>query len=291
MDLLRLLNFDDLFLMRQLLLSSTLTAAATSLNLTQPAATQRIRKIEKVFALTMFDRAGRGVTLTSEARTLCEQAESVLALLATRSPTNTASTINIGTRAEVGMSWLAPAIEVLRRKEPMHTFHIHFGSGEEILRQLGGGVLDAVLSSAPLVSRDFDAIEIAREDYVFVCATKLKPQIRTVKDLNAHVLIEHDRSFPFLRYVPAAQRAQFQFSDVWFLGSSLLMTRAIVQGFGVGIIPEYLAKPHLDKKRLTRIKLPVKLASDNFRLIYARQKNIAIRIERLAQELKRTGLR
>src|SRR5581483_10130432 len=113
--------------------------------------------------------------------------------------------------------------------------------------------LDAVVTSAPLTVRGYGAIDLAEERYVFVATPELAKGIREIPDLRDHILIEHDRSFPFMRYVAAEPRAQLRYKDVWFLGSSNSMTAALLAGFGVGIIPLYLVQKALEKKLLRPI--------------------------------------
>jgi DNA-binding transcriptional LysR family regulator len=290
MNRLRLLSFDDLLLMKYLLDNMSLTSAASTLNLSQPAATQRIRKIESVFACKLFERSGRGIALTRDGRGICQKAAAAVSIMGETAGTVAHTVISVGTRAEVGLTWLWSAIASLRRSHPQFTLHVHFGSGEEIIRLLGNGGLDAVLTSAPVTLRDFDAVEVAKEDYLMVAVPEIARSIRRYEDLSKHVLLEHDRSFPFQRYIPADIRAQLRFSDVWFLGSSELMTRSVCDGFGVAIIPRYLAAPHLKKNRIKAVRLRLNLDHDYFRIIYSRQRNISSVVNPLAKALKELGL-
>lgn len=288
---LRFLNFDDLFLLQLLLDGSTITATAQRLGLTQPAVTQRLRKIENIFGCRLMQRAGRRVRLTEEGRALCNRASGAISLMGEVAAGPTSYVINVGTRPEVGMSWLWPSLTTLRAKLPNLCFHMHFGSGEEILRLLGIGTLDAVLTSAPLTVRGFGAIELAEERYTFVAHPDLAKSIRTVEDLKEQVLIEHDRSFPFMRYVEAQARATLRYKDVWFLGSSNAMTTAILGGYGVGIVPAYLVAKSIEKKLLKPILPDIKIEADHFRVIYRTDRGLEEPVQKLAAALIAKGLR
>lgn len=290
MDKLRLLNFDDLFLLKYLLNGATLTAAAKELGLTQPAATQRMRKLETVFDCAIFERIGRNIRLTKEGSAVCNQAVSALALMEDISPQQSGIVLTIGTRPEVGQSWLWPALAKLRSKFPWFTYHVHYGSGEEILALLGIGKLDAVLTSAPVTTKGFDFIEVAKEEYAFVATPKIAKSIRSFDDLTQHILIEHDRSFPFLKYVDPKYKQKFRYRDVWFLGSTNSMTLALVKGFGVGIIPAYLANKHVAKGKLMQLQIKLKIQNDFFRIIARTERDIKKPILELANELKKSGL-
>jgi DNA-binding transcriptional LysR family regulator len=291
MNKLRFLNFDDLYLLQLLLEGATVTATAQRLGLTQPAVTQRLRKIEGIFECKLMQRTGRRVRLTDEGRALCNRAVGAIALMGEVATGPNSQVINVGTRPEVGMSWLWPSVTGLRQKLPHLCYHLHFGSGEEILRLLGIGTLDVVLTSAPLMVKGFGAVEVAREDYVFVAHPDLAKKIRVVDDLKEQILIEHDRSFPFLRYVAADQRASLRYRDVWFLGSSNSMTAALLGGFGVGIIPHYLVQKAIEKKQLKTILPNIKIDFDHFRLIYRTDRAVQDPVEKLAAALIARGLR
>ncbi|MBI3894205.1 MAG: LysR family transcriptional regulator [Candidatus Wallbacteria bacterium] len=291
MKQLRLLNLDDLFLLRLLLEGGTITATAQKLGLTQPAITQRIRKIERVFERRVLQKSGRGVRLTTEGLAICNAASAAIGLLDGLGPASREAVVNLGTRPEVGLSWVWPALASLRKRYPGLAYHCVFGSGEEILRMLGTGALDAVVTSAPHAVRGFGAIELAQERYVFVAAPRLAKTVRRVEDLERHVLVEHDRSFPFQRYLAAADRARMRYRDVWFAGSTVLMTRAALEGFGVGVVPEYLAAKHLRERRLARILPALRIDSDHFRLVYRQERALGDAVEMLATALKRLRLR
>jgi DNA-binding transcriptional LysR family regulator len=282
---------DDLYLLRHLSEGYTITAAAKKLGLTQPAASQRLRKIEAAYKLPILKKLGRHVGLTTEGVDLCNKAIAALSILEQELSEEKSQVINIGTRPEVGRSWLWPAIRGARKKHPNITFHIHFSSGEDILKRLGTGELDVVLTSAPLTTSGFKAIEVAKEDYVFVGAQKLAASVKSFNDLSEQVLIEHDRSFPFLRYLSAKDRARLSFYDVWFLSSSELMVQAVESGFGLGIVPEYLVKKSLNAGKLAKLKLPVQLDHDFFRLIFRVERDIEPSVKILAEQLKKLGLR
>jgi DNA-binding transcriptional LysR family regulator len=250
---------------------------------------QRIRKIEQVFDFALLKKQGRKSILTADGLYLASRAKDAIALLEPLSKRNDRiQTIHIGTRAEVGRSWLWPALKKLRRKYPNIVFQIGFASGAELLAGLTSGGYDAVLTSAPVTMRDFDSLELAEEDYVFCANQKLASQIKKIEDIRELTWIEHDRSFPFLHYLSSKERSKLKMNDVWLVGSSELMLEAVVAGLGVGIVPGYLYRRHF--KKLVQPFPKWKLTSDSFRLIYSRSKPIAESLEILAEQMRSQGL-
>lgn len=294
MDQLRLLDFDDLYLLRLMLNGASVTGVAKQLGLTQPAITQRLRKIERVFQCAIVQKNGRSVTLTKEASALCERATAAISLMATELSVERSQVINLATRPESGQRWLGPALIELRKIHPELVFHCGLGSGEEILRLLGTGRLDGVLTSAPHTVREFSAIDVCEEEYVFAASARVARDIERPDDLTDHMLIEYDRSFPFQRYLTPEMRARLKFKDVWFLGATTLMVQAIAEGLGVGIVPRYLVSSSLEKGKMVNLfegEPGFRLQTDWFRLVFRNDRELAPAMSILAEQLRVSEMR
>lgn len=294
LDQLRLLDFDDLYLLRLLLNGASVTGAAKQLGLTQPAITQRLRKIERVFQCPVVQRHGRSVSLTKEAASLCERATAAISLMSTDLSVERSQVINVATRPESGHNWLGPALMALRRGHPEIVYHCFLGSGEEILRMLAAGRVDAVLTSAPHMVREYGAIDVCEESYVMVAAARIAKELKRPEHLQGQMLIEYDRSFPFQRYLKPETRAKLKFKDVWFLGSTALMVQAVVEGLGVSIVPRYLVSSLLEKGKVVTLfesEPGFAMQSDWFRLIFRNDRDLAPPMTVLAEALRKSGMR
>src|SRR5690242_2320459 len=99
-------------------------AAARTVFLTPQAFSQRIRQLEEELGVTLFVRTTRSVQLTSEGLRLLPAAEQALAAVAQcgrvvhgeSAPSRVILTV--GTRYELGLSWLEPQLNPLRQKLP-----------------------------------------------------------------------------------------------------------------------------------------------------------------------------
>ena len=89
-DQLRFLSVDDLLILMHLSRSGlSVTEVAGKLKLTQPAVTQRIRKMEDAFGQKLIERKGRGVQLTHFGLEQAERATAALAALQGSQPAQT----------------------------------------------------------------------------------------------------------------------------------------------------------------------------------------------------------
>jgi len=287
---LRLLDFDDLYLLQSLQEGLTVAATAKLLGLTQPAVTQRLRKIERVFAEPLIERVGRYVRLTGEGRAICTKAAEALALMHEISSMPERNILTVGARHELALGWLWPVVMGLRQRHPEKIFNVTCGSPEELVRQLDTGVIDALITSSALPGRSNESFEVGEETYVFVASPADAPLIRKSPDLANFVLIDLDRSLPHLHQVPVAQRAALRFKDTWVVGSVAIMLRAVIAGAGVGVLPLSVAKEQIEAGRLCVIMPELPLSSDIYRLTYRSGTHMLAAIQLLASELQNKAI-
>lgn len=75
---LRMLDIDDLILLDHLLEGGRPSSCAQLLGLTPPAVSHRLRKIENVFEIKLFERIGAKLYLNPQGRALSEKAKKAL---------------------------------------------------------------------------------------------------------------------------------------------------------------------------------------------------------------------
>src|SRR5712671_2282819 len=125
--------------------------AARSRFLSPAAFSKRVQQVEQSLGAKLFARTTRrveltaaGVALLPRLRRLLLDAESLADLRVDRS---VATDLMIGTRHELGMSWLFPARRVLAKHMPHLTVHLRFGSTDDLERALLSLRVDAIVTS------------------------------------------------------------------------------------------------------------------------------------------------
>ncbi|MBL5975579.1 MAG: LysR family transcriptional regulator [Candidatus Leucobacter sulfamidivorax] len=78
-DPLGAIDSTELRILHALATTGSLTAAAASLGLSQPAVSQRIKRVETRLAVPLIERQGRGIRLTTAGNILAEHARTVVA--------------------------------------------------------------------------------------------------------------------------------------------------------------------------------------------------------------------
>ena len=178
----------------------------------------------------------------------------------------------LGTRHELGMSWIVPMLPSLRRRHPQLTIHLYFGSGRDILQQLRDGQLDGAVTSSRLDDPGLVGLPLHREDYVFVGAPALlrETPLRRPADAARHTLLDERSALPLYAYwrdsVGGGDRLAF--GRFVYLGTIAAIRAAALAGDGIAVLPKYLIGPDLAAGRLAEVLPRVRPLHDFFRLIF-----------------------
>jgi DNA-binding transcriptional LysR family regulator len=253
-------------------------AAARAVALTPAALGQRIRKLEEELGAPLFRRTTRSVSLTEAGLALVPFAERCLAsardcVRAARGETGPApAQITLGTRQELGMSWIVPQLEGLGRRFPSLDLHLYFGSGRDLLLRLRTLEIDCAVTSSRFGDPLLDAIPLHREDYVFVGSSALlrRRPLTTAAQAKEHTLLDESGDLPLYRYFRDARGGpeRLAFGRIVRLGGIAAIRERVTEGAGVAVLPEYLVAPDLARGGLRRVFPRAPLLHDYFRLVF-----------------------
>lgn len=248
--------------------------ASEQIALTPTAFGQRIKQLEEQLGLALFERTTRHVELTPAGHRLLPEATEAIEQARTCAEVvhheeELPARFTIGTRFELGMSWVVPAMVDLRESHPHWHVDLYFGSGPDILEKLRRRQVDCVITSAPVARKEWSAEFLHPEEYVFVASPDLlreKP-FDTVDDAERHTLVDINDSLPLTRYL-TSNGPQLQFDDIWLTGAGAPMLEVVRRGYGVAVLPKYLVGDLLDSGELVRLFDEVELLEDSFRLLF-----------------------
>jgi DNA-binding transcriptional LysR family regulator len=248
--------------------------AAAEVGLTATAFSERIRMLERELGAPLFNRTSRRVELTPEGSALLPVAEQALASVQScvevvARPQNAPVRLRIGTRFELGMSWLGPAVIELEAERASWQIDLYCGSGQDILERLDRGLLDGAITSAPLARAAWRAEVLHPETYALVGASALisAQPLRSAADGARHTLLDIDDSLPLARYLLSVVPG-LEFARVRVCGSGGTVLQRVLAGTGVAVLPTYMIVGHLAAGRLQRLLPRTRLLSDSFRLLY-----------------------
>jgi LysR family glycine cleavage system transcriptional activator len=252
--------------------------AARTMSVTPAAFGQRIRHIEDDLGVALFKRTTRSVLLTEAGTSLLPYAERCIAAatdcarVARGDVGPPPMDLVLGTRHELGVSWILPQLDKLERERPWMKLHLYFGSGPDLLHTVRTLEIDCAVTSTRFMDPKLDSVRLHREDYVFVGQTALlrKTPFRRPDHAARHVLLDISGELPLFRYWQDAPSAggRLPFARYTWLGAIAAIRHRALAGAGVAVLPEYLVRKDIAKKRLAVILPRVKPLHDYFRLIF-----------------------
>src|SRR3954462_10665489 len=127
--------------------------AARLVALPPAALGHRIRTLEDLCGVALFHRSTRSVELTEAGHALLPHANRALGaagqcVAAARGSLGpTPVDVVLGTRPDLGLSWLVPQTARIAAALPTMTLHLYFGSGADLLARLRTREIDCAVTS------------------------------------------------------------------------------------------------------------------------------------------------
>ena len=253
-------------------------AAARVVGLTPAALGQRIRQLESVLEVRLFHRTTRKVELSEAGMALLPKAQDALALArecvrAARGELGPPPMqLTVGTRHELGLSWVQPLLPDLEAQFPHVTFHLYFGSGADLALRLLGHEIDCAISSRRITEPGLESVNLHREDYVFVASPHLLAEIplESLADTGSHTLLDIHSGLPLYRYFRETPEVGdvLRFSEFRRMGTIAAIRAGVMRGTGVAVLPAYLVQADLAIGDLVQVLPGISLQPDWFRLVF-----------------------
>lgn len=252
--------------------------AARAVHLSPAAVGQRIRTLEDLLGGPLFSRTTRRMALTPRGLSLLPLARDALGAAerclgaGEGAQASFAGDLVLGTRHELGMSWILPQLPALGLEHPRLSLHLYVGSGADLVSRVATRDIDCAITSSRIQDPQLEAIKLQEETYDFVGASKLlaKKPLRKADDARHHTLFDTTSELPLFRYFRDARGGidSMRFAKVVRLGAIEAIRAMVEQGHGVAVLPTYYVADSLQKKRLTRVMPKVELPADWFRLVF-----------------------
>ncbi|MFZ5478621.1 MAG: LysR family transcriptional regulator [Myxococcota bacterium] len=280
--------------------------AATQLNFREasrrvalsPAAfSGRVQQLEEQLGVVLFERSTRHVALTEAGARLLPHARKLLADAGSLAAAARGDGVPVpfelvlGTRWELGMSWLVPSLATLRENRPERTLHVQFGDSADLLGRVHRLQVDAMISSVRLTGAGIEYATLHPEDYVFVGVPGTR--LDGPDDAPAHVLVDAHPDLPLFRYLLDARPAgeAWRFARTELLAAIGAIRHRVLEGAGVAVLPRYFVAADLAEGRLVRLMPRAKLLADAFRLVWRSGHAREAELRMLAAELSAIPVR
>jgi DNA-binding transcriptional LysR family regulator len=267
--------------------------------LTPAAFGQRIKQLEDQVGAALFARTTREVRLTEAGLALLPYAERCIALAlegarAARGEVGPpAQDVLLGTRHELGMSWIVPQLGALVKERPHVRMHLYFGAATDLHAKVRTLEIDCAVTSARIDDPKLHGVTLHREDYVFVGSQKLTKTtpLSRPEHIRSHVLLDISPDLPLFSYLREAKgELPGTFRDHGYLGAIAAIRQRVIDGAGVAVLPLYLVRHDLARGHLVRLLPKTPPRHDYFRLVFRADDPRRALLEGIADSLSRAPL-
>ncbi len=190
-------NLNSLKIFLAVATSNSFLEASNKLYISQPAISKSINKLEEELGITLFYRANKGITLTSNGEILLKYVkDSQKLLLACERMLNAnnnaeAGTIVIGAQSHIVRNYLLEKIAIFREKYPNINFRINDLSTLGLIEALEKHEIDFVVDSSPIIT-PYNNLKIEPIDIMNTCFIKSvdnKTKITKLSELESECLV------------------------------------------------------------------------------------------------------
>lgn len=243
------------------------TRAASSLNISQPALSRRIRVIEQSLGTSLFDRLPDGARLTEAGRTFFAYAERALMML--KDGEDAVQGVESGTRGQLSLAFASTfghrgvleAISQFRREHSGVELTLHTGLSPEVSDLVLRGKVNLGLRYWVDPDPGLQSRVIGEEIIEVVCAPEHRLAGRKVihpADLVDETLIGYprNRSAPDAGLGRTIRYYGLICGRFMAIHSAELQLDLIAANFGVGLLPRGAVAQSLRSGKLKSLKIP-----------------------------------
>jgi DNA-binding transcriptional LysR family regulator len=165
---------------------SSFSLASKSLEVTQPALSESIGRLEKDLGYKLFYRTKNGISLTPEGRKTLDKAKSALGIIHNlgQNQIELVSTIILGCHSVVGSYFLPAFFSKIENVFPEYKVQLKHDLSRNIQLQIQSGQIDVGIVVNAISSPDLVIKKIAEDKVTVWRAKKKNPQNQIIADLN-----------------------------------------------------------------------------------------------------------
>lgn len=273
----------------------SISAAANSLYISQPAVSQAVKHLETELDARLFNRTSKGVSLTPEGEALYnlvapgydyfQRAEDMFRDIHAME----AGEIRIGASDMTLRYYLLPYLEQFHARYPQVKISVTNGPTPETVKALRAGEIDFGVVTTPVISDKWMTVTPVRAiQDCFVAGIKftgLRGRTLSLAELAKMPLTMLEKKTSSRRYIDnlfvqagCVIRPEFE------LATSDLIVQFALRGLGIGFVTQDFAQEYLDRGQLFKLQLAEPIARRSMCLITPTKFPMPLAAKRLIEE-------
>lgn len=256
-----------------------MTKAAEMMHLAQPAVSRTISDIEEYYNIILFNRISQRVVLTETGKEFLYRAKETVKIFDdfenfARSSVDKPN-IHIGASLTIGKSYLPKIMRYIKDTYPNIKLHTTVNNAKEIQNGIIDGEIDFAIIENSLLLPNIKAEKFLTDSLSVVCGYDYDiPSSVTVNELSKTDLLLRERGSSSRNHLETVFNLNgISCSPAMESISNQAIISAVIENFGVAVLPEALVRPYILKKKLREIELKgVKLLRQSYVISHKNKK-------------------
>lgn len=271
--------------------SGTVSAAARSLALTQPAVSQHLGGLEASLGAKLFQRTGKRMLLTPPGHALYARvADAVERLEAVSAPGDGTAPLRLGAPPEFFEARLLHALS----RSTNDGLAVSLGPAHTLLDELERGALDVVVATVKRPSAELSYRGLFEERFWLVAPPHTpRPSRRGLERfLREQRWVAYAADLPIIRrFLRQVLGRRLDIAPALTVPDLRAVQRAVELGVGVSVLPDYLCEAAVNEGRLTLAYAPEEPVTNDLWWVTARPTLHSPRLTRLFEHVKQASAR
>ncbi|MGW8188177.1 MAG: LysR family transcriptional regulator, partial [Desulfobacterales bacterium] len=259
-----------------------LSHAAQELNITQPAVTKGIQRIQEHYDIKLVNRFGKKLVLTDAGKALYRVAEKIFELETQAEESirefqqKKKGHIRIHASESFGAYYLPAILNTFSKDHPFLRVSVSILPTETVVENIAGLKTDIGFISYPLAHEKVICREILEDQMVFIAPpnSPLAHKKRlTVMDLASQSMIVHEKgSVPSQAIMRIVRENKISISIPLELSSNIAIIKAVVDGLGIALVCRKVAEEEIQSGRLVELPFPGWPLARKFYIVHHKDK-------------------
>jgi DNA-binding transcriptional LysR family regulator len=292
-------NLNQLKLFYLAIKCQSVSNAAAKLNITQPAVTKGIQRLQEYYEIKFVERQGKKLVLTKAGTALYEIADKIFSMetLAEESirsfQVQEGSQLRIHASESFGAYYLPALINHFKALNPAIRVKVDILPTDKIIETTIGLQNEIGFISYPVEHKKLILTEVLEEKLIIIVSprhrlatmTELRP-----RDLEGKAMIMHEHGSALQMAVEKyLDQENVQISKYLEFSNNEAIKRAVAEGDGIALISEKVAAEEIKAGKLIAIPISGQQIARSFYMIQSREKFISRPLADLLEMIQKWG--
>lgn len=279
------MNLNQLKLFYLSIKRQSLSAAAAELNITQPAVTKGIKRLQEYYEMRFVERIGKKLILTKAGKALYDVAEDIFMMEKVAEERirsfqiEQVQQIRIHTSESFGAYYLPAIIHRFKSANPDVSVKVDILPTAKVVETTVALQNDIGFISYPVKHNKLLLQQVLEEKLVLIVPPGHRLAAKTAltpRDLEGEAMIMHEQGSALEQAIDGFMRdADVRVSKLLEFSNNEAIKRAVAEGDGVALISEKAADEEIRTGKLTAVSLSGPPVTRTFYMIYRKDKFIS----------------